>query len=107
LTATNVSCNDFTVSGGTVTINRCGTYLATYTVNVPLEATIDTDILINVNGVAQPGSLLDITAGGSYTGQTLFKANPGTTLSIVSGSAFSLTESVGQNIVTLTLTRID
>ena len=107
LTAMTASCNDFTVTGGTVTINRCGTYLATYTVNVPLEATIDTDILINVNGVAQPGSLLDIAAGGSYTGQTVFKANPGTTLSIVTTAALSLTESVGQNIVTLTLTRID
>ena len=107
MTAMTSSCNDFTVTGGTVTINRCGTYLATYTVNIPADSTVDTDILINVNGVAQPGSLLDITGAGSYTGQTVFKANSGTTLSIVSNAALSLTESVGQNIVTLTLTRID
>ena len=107
LTSTNTSCNDFTVSNGTVTINRCGVYLATYTANIPAGTEIDTTIVMNVNGVAQPSTLLDISAPGSYTGQTVFKANAGTTISLVSSAAFSIADPIGQNIVALTLTRID
>ena len=107
LSATNISDHDFTVSNGTVTIKRCGTYLATYTVNIPSGAELDTTIVMNVNGVAQPSTLLNVSAAGSYTGQTVFKANCGTTVSLVSSAAFSVTDPVGQNIVALTLTRID
>ena len=107
LTVNTTSCNDFTVSNGTVTINRCGTYLATYTVNIPSGAEIDTSIVMNVNGIAQSSTLLNISADGSYTGQTVFKANAGSTVSLVSNAAFSITDPVGQNVISLTLTRID
>jgi len=106
LATTSVSNHDFTVSNGAVTINCCGTYMATYTVNVPAGAEVDTTIVMNVNGIAQPSTLLNVDVAGSYTGQTVFKANAGTTVSLVSSAAFSITEPVGQNIVTLTLTRI-
>lgn len=107
LTANTTSCNDFTVSNGSVTINRCGTYLATYTINIPAGAEIDTSIVMNVNGIAQSSTLMNITAVGSYTGQTVFKANAGTTVSLVSNAAFSIADPIGQNVVSLTLTRID
>lgn len=106
LVATAVSDSDFSVSGGIVTINRCGTYLATYNVNIPTGAEIDTNFILNVNGVAQPGTLLNVSSAGSYSGQTVFTANAGTTLSIVSSAATAITDPVGQNVVTLTLIKI-
>jgi hypothetical protein len=102
-----VSNNDFTVSGGTVTINRCGTYLATYTVNLPVAPEAGSTTIMNVNGVAQPSTLLNLTDAGSYTAQTVFTANRGTTISIVSNNALTVADPAGLNIVTLTLTRID
>jgi len=106
LAPTTVSTNDFTVSNGTVTINRCGTYLATYTVNIPAGSEVDTTIVMNVNGVTQPSTLLSISEAGSYTGQTVFTANTGATVSLVSNAAFTVSEPIGQNVVALTLTRI-
>lgn len=95
------------MTNGVVTFCRCGVYLATYTVHVPTGSEVDTSIVMNVNGVAQPNTLLNVAAVGSYTGQTVFTANAGTTLSLVTSAALSITEPVGQNVVTLTFTRID
>lgn len=107
LVSTAISDSDFSVSGGIVTINRCGTYLATYTVNIPTGTEIDTNFILNVNGIAQPGTLLNVASAGSYTGQTVFTANAGTTLSIVSSAAAAIPDPVGQNVATLTLIKID
>lgn len=104
--STTANTDDFTVSNGAVTINRCGTYLATYTINIPTGTDIDTSVVMNVNGVTQPSTLLNIAAAGSYTGQTVFTVNKGAVVSLVSSAAFAVADTIGQNIVTLTLTRI-
>lgn len=106
LVTTSISSDDFSVTNGVVTFSRCGVYLATYTVHVPTGSEVDTNIVMNVNGVAQTNTLLNVSAAGSYTGQTVFTANVGSVLSLVSSAALSITEPAGQNVVTLTLTRI-
>lgn len=106
LVPTAVSTNDFTVAGGAITVNRCGVYLATYTANIPIGAEVDTTLVLNVNGAAQPSTLQTVSTPGSYTGQTVFTANAGSTVSLISSAALSLTEPIGQNVVNLTLTRI-
>lgn len=102
----------FEVNSGLITLENAGTYLATYTVQVPAAAALDTTVTLNVNGASQSAAATQIvTAAGdtttSYTGQAIFEAADGATVSLRTSEAINVTDPAAQPIFTLALVQLD
>lgn len=102
----------FEVNSGLITLEDAGTYLATYTVQVPAATALDTGITLNVDGASQSTAATQVvTAAGdttaSYTGQAIFEAAEGATVSLRTSDAINVTEPAAQPIFTLSLVQLD
>lgn len=113
LTANN-PCREpsFDVNSGLITVKDAGTYLATYTVQVPAAAALDTIVTLNVNGASQSAAATQIVteagdATRSYTGQSIFEAAEGATVSLRTSDAINVPEAAAQPIFTLSLVQLD
>lgn len=110
----NNPCRDssFEVNSGLVTLEKGGTYLATYTVRVPETAALDTTITLNVDDASQSSAVTQVmTEGGAsttaYTAQAIFEADEGTTVSMRTSDAISVTSPSAQPMFTLSLVQLD
>ena len=110
----NNPCKDenFEVNSGLVKLEREGTYLATYTVRVPETAALDTTITLNVDNATQSGATTEVlteagTTNSAYTGQAIFQADEGDTVSLRTSEAINVTETAAQPLFTLSLVRLD
>ena len=103
---------DFEVNSGLITLENEGTYLATYTVQVPADTALDTLITLNVDGASQSAAATQVTteagaATASFTGQAIFEAGEGATVSLRTSEAINITGTATQPMFTLTLVRLD
>lgn len=110
----NNACREarFDVNSGLITVRDAGTYLATYTVQVPAAAELDTTVTLNVNGASQSAAATQIVSAAgddttSYTGQAIFEAAEGATVSLRSSDAINVAESAAQPIFNLSLVQLD
>lgn len=74
---------------------QAGVYQATYTVNIPAGAAVDTTFSLQLGGKTLPGSQVSVTrteSDGSttVTGQALFSASYASPLALVSSDAVTL-----------------
>lgn len=104
--------SDYEVNSGLITLKNEGTYLATYTVQVPEATALDTMITLNVDGASQSAAATQvITAAGdatsSYTGQAIFEAGDGATVSLRTSEAINVTDPAAQPMFTLSLVQMD
>jgi len=104
--------SDYEVNSGLITLEREGTYLATYTVKVPEATALDTMITLNADGASQSAAATQIvTAAGdatsSYTGQAIFEAGDGATVSLRTSEAINVTDPAAQPMFTLSLVQLD
>ena len=104
--------SDYQVNSGLITLENEGTYLATYTVKVPEATALDTMITLNVDGASQSAAATQIvTAAGdatsSYTGQAIFEAGDGATVSLRTSEAINVTDPAAQPMFTLSLVQLD
>ena len=102
----------FEVNSGLITLEDGGTYLAVYTVLVPAAAALDTTVTLNVDGASQSTAAVPIvTAAGdataSFTGQAIFEASDGATVSLRSSEAINVTDPAAQPMFVLSLVKID
>ena len=110
----NNPCKDesFEVNSGLVKLEREGTYLATYTVRVPETAALDTTVTLNVDNAAQAAATTQVlteagAATSEYTGQAIFQAGEGDTVSLRTSEAINVTDTATQPLFTLSLVRLD
>ena len=104
--------SSFEVNSGLITLERAGTYLATYTVPAPDTAALDTTITLNVDGASQSTAATRVlTAAGdtttSFTGQAIFQADDGATVSLRTSEAINVTDPAAQPMFTLSLVQLD
>lgn len=102
----------FDVNSGLITLKNAGTYLATYKVLVPENTALDTRISLNVDGASlSPATTQLITEGGaatsSYTGQAIFEAADGATVSLRTSEAINVTDPAAQPMFTLSLVQLN
>ena len=103
--------SDFSVNSGLITLEKAGTYMATYNVKVPETAALDTTITLNVDGASQStATTLVSTAAGdttsNFSGQAIFEAAEGATVSLRSSEAISVTDPASQPMFTLSLVQM-
>ena len=110
----NNPCRDysFNVNSGLITLENPGTYLASYKVLVPENPALDTMISLNVDGASQSAATTQvITEGGpatsSYSGQAIFEAGEGASLSLRTSEAINVTDPAAQPMFTLSLVQLD
>ena len=110
----NRPCRDdsFEVNSGMVTLERAGTYLATYTVRVPETAALDTTITLNVDNASQAPAVTQVVteagaATSAYTAQAVFTADEGDTVTLRTSEAINVTDTAVPPLFTLSLTRLD
>lgn len=104
--------SSFEVNSGLITVENEGTYLATYTVQVPAATALDTNITLNVDGASQSAAATQVTTAAgdttaSYTGQAIFEAAEGATVSLRTSAAINVTEPAAQPIFTLSLVQLE
>lgn len=110
--AMGVNTGDFAVNGGNITIQQAGNYLATITLQLPGDTAADATLNLNLNGSALPAARIDIdstTSDGnvaSHASQVIFTASEGSVISLTGDSAFTISGTSGQNLITLTLIRL-
>ncbi|MBR1558685.1 MAG: hypothetical protein IJ646_00440 [Clostridia bacterium] len=102
---------DFEVNSGLITLEEPGTYLASYTVNVPETAALDTTMTLNVENAAQASATTRVlTAAGDaaseFSGQAIFQADEGDTVSLRTSDAISVTETAVPPMFTLSLVKL-
>lgn len=102
----------FDVNGGLITLEKSGVYLAIYTVLVPEDVELDTLVTLNVDGAAQSSATTQvITDDGdgtaSFTGQAIFEACEGATVSLRTSDCIKVTEPATQPMFTLSLVRLE
>ena len=99
----------FTNTGGSILIRRAGTYLVTYTVQLPAGEDTASQYYLTLNGTAINESALntadDTDTGESYTAQVIIQAPANSTLTLNSSAAVSL-ESTALNPYNLTVVRL-
>ena len=109
----NNSCgfggNDFPVNSGLITVEREGTYLATYTVRVPDGAAMASTLTLNVNDASQSSAIAEIGGVGpaGYTAQAIFDVGDHATVALRTSEAINLANPSAQPLVTLSLVRLD
>lgn len=102
----------FDVNSGLITLKNGGTYLAIYTVQVPGAAALDTTVTLNVDGASQSTAAVNVVtvagdATSSYTGQAIFEASDGATVSLRSSEAINVTDPAAQPMFVLSLLRLE
>lgn len=107
-------CRDsaFEVNSGLITVESEGTYLATYTVQVPADTALDTLLTLNVNDASQSTAATQVVteAGAStssYTGQAIFQADEGDAVTLRTSEAVNVTETAPTPMFTLSLVKLD
>ncbi len=105
LVAQNTNANDFAVSNGIVTIRRPGLYYASLNATVPEGDTINTELVLTLDGQRIAPSGLDFTTG-TTSGQGLFYANTNSQLTLTTTEALDADGTTAQNVVTLNLVRV-
>ena len=85
----------YTVENGAVQIQNPGTYYLSYTVSVPADTALATVITPALNGASLPAGAVTVDAVATdgpltLSGQTVFVADAGARLSLVSSEALSL-----------------
>ena len=111
--ANGIPCrkDSFDVNSGLITLEKAGTYLASYNVQVPGAVALDTTVTLNVENASQaPAAMEVITAEGdatsSFSAQAIFQADEGDTVSLRTTDAINATDTAAQPIFTLSLVRI-
>lgn len=104
--------NSFKVNSGLITLDNPGTYLATYKVLVPENTALDTMISLNVDGASQSAAATQvITEAGastaSFTGQSIFEAGEGATVSLRTSESVNVTDPAAQPMFTLSLVQLN
>ena len=104
--------NSFKVNSGLITLDNPGTYLATYKVQVPENTALDTMISLNVDGASQSAATSQViteagAATASFTGQSIFEAGEGATVSLRTSEAVNVTDPAAQPMFTLSLVQLD
>jgi hypothetical protein len=108
----NSSCycpnGDFSVNCGLITVEKAGTYLATYTVRVPEGQTLASNITLNVNDACQSTAITEVGGAGpvSFTAQAICDMCERSTVALRSSEAINLTDPSIQPLVTLSLVQI-
>ena len=99
---------DFAVNCGMITVEKAGTYLATYTVRVPEGQEITSNITLNVNDACQTSAITEVGGQGpaSFTAQAICDMCERSTIALRSSEAINLTEPSVQPLVTLSLVKI-
>ena len=99
----------FTNNNGSILIRRAGTYLITYTVQMPAGEGTASQYYLTLNGTAINESALntgdDTTGTESYTAQVIVQAPANSTLTLNSSNAVSL-EATALNPYNLTIVRL-
>ena len=110
----NNPCRDysFNVNSGLITLENPGTYLASYKVLVPENTALDTMISLNVDGASQSAATTQViteagAATSSYSGQAIFEAGEGASLSLRTSEAINVTDPAAQPMFTLSLVQLD
>lgn len=109
---TNNPCrnSDFAVNSGLITLEEQGTYLATYSVRVPEGAALNTTLTLNVDDASQSSAITQIAGEGTgtsaYSAQAIFEADAGTTVSLRTSDAISVTDPSVQPLVSLSLVQL-
>ncbi|MBR2697491.1 MAG: hypothetical protein IKE76_02785 [Clostridia bacterium] len=103
--------SSFEVNSGLIKLENPGTYLATYKVQVPENTALDTTITLNVDGASQSAAATQVVteaaaSTASFTGQSIFQAAEGATVSLRSSEAINVTDPASQPIFTLTLVQL-
>ena len=103
--------SDFDINSGMISLEKGGTYLATYTVKVPETAALDTTITLNVDGASQSAAATQViteagTTTSSFTGQAIFEADEGATVSLRSSEAINVTDPAAQPMFSLSLVQL-
>ena len=101
--------NGFAVNCGMITVEKAGTYLATYTVRVPEEAAINSTLTLNVNDASQSTAVTQVggAAPTSFSAQAIFEACDRCTVTLRTAEAINVAESSTQPLVTLSLVKLD
>ena len=105
--------NGFPVNSGLITIKEEGTYLATYTVRIPPDTSVDTTITLNVNDASQTSAIAIIDTDGesdhtfSVTAQAIFEADRGDTVTLRSSDSININDTSVQPLFTLSLVQLD
>lgn len=104
--------DNFDVNCGLVTLEKAGTYLATYTVRVPETVALDTTVTLNVDNASQSTAVTQVltetgASSSSYTGQAIFHAEEGDTVSLRTSEAINATETATQPMFTLSLVNLE
>ena len=99
----------FTNNAGSILIRRAGTYLVTYTVQVPAGEAASTQYYLTLNGTAVNESALNVsdvaTENETYSAQVMIQAPANSTLALNSTNAISL-EATALNPYNLTIVRL-
>jgi hypothetical protein len=100
--------SDFSVNCGMITVEKAGTYLATYTVRVPEGQEMTSNITLNVNDACQTSAITEVGGQGpaSFTAQAICDMCERSTIALRSSEAINLTEPSVQPLVTLSLVKI-
>ena len=109
---------DMSEMAGRIRLDRGGTYLALYNVELPAEQpaaeaaeTAACCLQLTLNGVSVPGGDIHLGTGTEYTasrsGQAVFQAMPGSVVSLVSNGSLDVTaEQSSDTLVSLSLMRL-
>jgi len=109
----NNSClcggDGFSVNSGMVSIEKGGTYLATYTVRIPEGTALDSTITLNVNDASQSSAIAEVGGDGpqSYTAQAIIDVNDYATVTLRSTEAINIANTSPQPLFTLSLVQLD
>ena len=111
--AASIPCrnSDFEVNSGLITLESAGTYLATYNVRIPEGQALDTTITLNVDDASQSSAVTIIDSAGTgssaYAAQAIFEADEGTTVSLRTSDAISITDPSTQPMLSLSLVQLE
>ena len=111
LETTLANAQYFTNNAGSILIRRAGTYLVTYTVQVPIGEALASQYYLTLNGTAVNESAVNVTDNvsaeetKSYTMQAIIQANANSTLALNSSAAVTA-DAAALNPYNLTIVRL-
>lgn len=111
LETTLANAQYFTNNAGSILIRRAGTYLVTYTVQVPIGEALASQYYLTLNGTAVNESAVNVTDNvsaeetKSYTMQAIIQANANSTLALNSSGAVTA-DAAALNPYNLTIVRL-
>lgn len=113
LARTMCGCDAFTVNSGMITLREPGTYLATYTVRVPMGTELSTTTTLNLNDAMQTSGIAVIDTGAEATGtvsttaQAILNVESGDTVTLRSSDPINVAGTAAQPMFTLSLVKLD